>query len=468
MASNVQNCVSSSQQLKTAAAEAFLNNIDTDNYYLILGRPIAWTDEENPDAVSYTNQKELETWRQVYVLKKISASDARLVLPRYDWEINSTYNEYDDTDADLYTAGPATGDPKQFYVMVEDQVGGQKNVYKCIRNNSSGASTKEPRALSAGVFGTSAVANNLNKDGYYWTLLFTVEADDQDFLNDDWVPLKTRRSDDASLTWDISQSAIDGAVDYVKLTSGGAGYTAGTHNLVVNSLNSDGTGFTGTAVVNGSGVVTSVTVTNPGSGYTQLALTLDTSTAGTPSTAAVLTPVIGPKGGHGNNPVKELLPDTVMIKATVDGSETSVLSVLNDYRQVGLVRNPTLSADGSLATGTSYDLSTHLTVGTFNTGTTFTEDEDVYQGSSLANATASGKVLEYDSVNQILRLVDVKGTFVTTVSVEGNTSGSSVQITAVTSPSVEKFSGEMVYLANRESVDRDPAQLDQLRILLYF
>ena len=57
-----------------------------------------------------------------------------------------------------------------------------------------------------------------------------------------------------------------------------------------------GTGFTGTVNTNSSGVVTSITVTNAGSGYIGIP-TLAISGAGAPTLAAILQPVLNGSGG---------------------------------------------------------------------------------------------------------------------------------------------------------------------------
>lgn len=54
---------------------------------------------------------------------------------------------------------------------------------------------------------------------------------------------------------------------------------------------------------------------------------------------------------------------------------------------------------------------------------TYEDNEQVYQGSSLANATASAYVVDWDRPNQILKLRNIKGTFATNSSIIGVNSG---------------------------------------------
>lgn len=54
---------------------------------------------------------------------------------------------------------------------------------------------------------------------------------------------------------------------------------------------------------------------------------------------------------------------------------------------------------------------------------TYEEDEQVYQGSSLANATASGYVVDWDKPNLTLKLRNIKGVFASNDSIIGVNSG---------------------------------------------
>ena len=52
--------------------------------------------------------------------------------------------------------------------------------------------------------------------------------------------------------------------------------------------------------------------------------------------------MISPKGGHGNNPVKELDADKVMVVLTFDQDGAGDLHVGNDFRAVAIIKNPRL------------------------------------------------------------------------------------------------------------------------------
>jgi len=52
---------------------------------------------------------------------------------------------------------------------------------------------------------------------------------------------------------------------------------------------------------------------------------------------------LSPFGGHGSNPVSELGASQILLKSTLVGTENGLLSAVNDFRQVGIIKNPKTS-----------------------------------------------------------------------------------------------------------------------------
>ena len=61
---------------------------------------------------------------------------------------------------------------------------------------------------------------------------------------------------------------------------------------------------------------------------------------------------------------------------------------------------------------------------------TFTIDEAVYQGSSLADATGKGIVVSWTTATRTLRVNDTSGTFVAATNITGATSGAVWSLTS--------------------------------------
>lgn len=56
---------------------------------------------------------------------------------------------------------------------------------------------------------------------------------------------------------------------------------------------------------------------------------------------AIMQPILAPKGGHGSDPWNELGANRVCISTKFTNSEGGEIPTTNDFRQVGLIRNPT-------------------------------------------------------------------------------------------------------------------------------
>jgi hypothetical protein len=58
---------------------------------------------------------------------------------------------------------------------------------------------------------------------------------------------------------------------------------------------------------------------------------------------ASLRPIISPKNGHGSDPYNELFAKRICISSKFNNSESGIISTENDFRQVGVIKNPTFT-----------------------------------------------------------------------------------------------------------------------------
>lgn len=397
--------------------------------YLFVGKNTAFADDNNPPTpVNSTANIEFTPWRDMFGAKRIQTSDVTHAIPRYNWTTGTIYDYYDDQDTNLLE--------DDFYVLTEDY-----NVYKCLWNASGAASTTKPTGVSTTPFTTA--------DGYIWKYLYTVTtANALKFLTNDYIPVQTLASDDGTDQWDVQAAAIDGGVHVVKITSGGSGYSSAP----AVTITGDGTGATANSTIVAN-TVTAVTITNPGTGYTR-------ATVSFASGAATATAIISPKGGHGANPVEELGGKYVMINSRLDGSESNTISTANEFRQVGLVRDPYLYGTSTRATGSSYRQTFRYTVsGSGN----FTLDEVVTSGSNTAF------VVEWDATNSYLYTTKpVNQAFASGATVTGGSSATSRTITAISTPSLESYSGDLLYVENRVPIARATDQIEDVKLIIQF
>ena len=147
-------------------------------------------------------------------------------------------------------------------------------------------------------------------------------------------------STEASITPFLSPVSLGRELTGVAVTNAGSSYPASS--TLALTIVGDGFEAAASASTDGSGTVSSVSVSDGGYGYTNLSVTVDQSTAGT---TAVLTPQFSAvKGGFGYDPVVDLQAHYLMfnvILQVADGIDQGGDFVINnDYRQLALIKNP--------------------------------------------------------------------------------------------------------------------------------
>ena len=138
--------------------------------------------------------------------------------------------------------------------------------------------------------------------------------------------------------------------------------------------------------------VSHVTVTANGSGYKRATINVDgISGIGTPSTSAVVTPMISPQYGHGANPVEELGGNFVMVNSRLEFAEGSGdFPTDNDFRRIGLIQDP-FSTGTTVATGTNY--AGHYHKMTLSSVTGLAVDDEIRDASADGSGVAVSKIV---------------------------------------------------------------------------
>jgi len=409
-------------------AEAFSETSNT-VMYLFVGKNNAWTNDNSPPTpVNSTANVEYTPWRDMYAVKRITTSDVTHAIPRYDWTSGTVYDQYDDQDTNLIESD-------DFYVMTEDY-----NVYKCLFNASAAASTTKPTGVSTSPF-TAA-------DGYIWKYMYTVTtAKALKFLTNDYIPVQTLASDGGEDQWDVQTAAVDGGIHVVKVTAGGSGYA--TAPAV--TITGDGTGATANSTITAN-VVTAVTITAAGTGYTRASVTFA-------SGAAAATAIISPKGGHGADAVEELGGKYIMLNVRLDGNESNTFSTANEFRQVGIVRDPYLYGTSTRAVASSFRQSYKYQLSGISG--TFTVDETITSGSNTAS------LIEFTTPN-LFTTLPVHRAFANSTSVTGGTSGATGTIAVITTPGLQPYTGDIIYVENRVPIARADDQIEDVKLVIQF
>jgi hypothetical protein len=290
----------------------------------------------------------------------------------------------------------------------------------------------------------------------------------QKFFDANWMPVPIGMAPNP-----VSTFAAEGSVDVVNITTVGRGYTPGGATITISG---DGQFANGTPVINAAGYLYDVTMANTGTGYTYAEAVINVLPGfSTPNVVAIAEAPASPIGGHGFDPISELGCNHVMVAPEFIESENGLIPTDMTYRQIGLLVDPVSQESVAqepmtIANGAIYDVTTQFFVspgtGNYNTGQT------IYQGASLATATFSAKVVSFDSLNNIVKVINITGTPVVNQALIQDASGTvgTAVRTLLTTENTDFiiYSGYMAYIENREGIARSPDGTEQFRIVLSF
>jgi hypothetical protein len=417
------------------AANAYLPATRKSYVYAFIGKQLRWNaGTEVPIVPGETITNINNYYKQGILAKQLSIENASFVVDRNDWTANTIYNTYEAN--------------TNFYVL-----NSKDQVFKCLANTANVLSTNQPElTLSTTSLEEPFISTG---DGYKWKYMYTLTSTQkQKYLSDEWMPVSTNRF--------VTAAAEAASIDIVTVTNSGNNYTDGTTQSII-FIDGDGRNAVLKANVSG-GRVQNVIIQNRGNFYTYANLTF-TDVAGGNGTEASAVVSIAPTDGHGFDPQLELNATTIMFNVEYEENEAGTLPTDNDFREVVLVQNPITSA-GALATGDIYTLYKNIKVSP-GVGD-YTTDETVFQGSTFAEATFTADVISFDVVKNELLVNNFKGTLATNSAIKGLNSGAIRIVNNVTEPTMQLYSGKILYISDKLPITRDPSQTERIRFILSF
>tara|TARA_B100000287_G_scaffold178331_2_gene168373 strand:- start:440 stop:1927 length:1488 start_codon:yes stop_codon:yes gene_type:complete len=465
--------------------------------YMFVGRGHSWSDDANPPTPVDNANDEFDAYRNMIAMKAITSSDISHAIVRRDWTSGTTYDEYrhNYTSSNTASSGATSLWSSLYYVVTDDY-----NVYKCISNGTADGSAANASTVKPD---HTTVATPTESDQYQWKYMYSISASDViKFVTNDFIPVKTlgaqlavaggvdtgsqdgrlgdAATDDGSAQWDVENGAVDGALDKVRVKSGGSGYTNGSHTGV--AIRGDGSSGACTITVSGN-AVTAVSITTAGSGYTTAWIANEdipgydnaSQKADGTNNSANIEFIIQPKHGHGADPIEELGGNYVILNSRLEyGEGSGDFPTDNDFRQIGVVTNPTDNGGNTLCsatTRTAYKKMTFQSSG-FSAPTV---DTVIRNASTEEETTAVGIVVSVDSTNRIISYLPYPNEAGGIVAfANGNTIYSSTSTnhgtlnssSAITAEEVERYSGDIIYLENRTAVSRASDQIEDIKLIV--
>jgi hypothetical protein len=415
------------EQFKESFSEAAATN-----YYLFIGRPgefatgtTGGTDSAPPIPVD-NRRSEAYHWDDMLAAKKIDSTGVTHAVPRRDLDVSGA-TTYDMYRPDYSTANAANSTATNLFDSTFYFMTSSYRIYKVLDNGGNLAwDAAEPTSTSSAPFSVAVTGGT-----YSLKYMFTLSTTNvQNFLTPDFIPI--------SITPESGNNLADGALFNVKVTTAGTGTGGGNawaiaaDRVVTNvPVRGDGAGALASVTIGGTsgsndGQITTVAISSNGTGYTHANIIMADiieqhdlqNTTVSQALAFSVTPalevIIGPDGGLGSNPAKELGGHFCLMDVKLQQTEGYDFSVVNDFRQIGIVRNPYSYATVSNFTG-STARQTYAVKLASNSGT-FAVDEKISQDTAaqtIATITVSSNIITVNTSSAHLlatgQMVDITG-----------------------------------------------------------
>ena len=509
-------------QIRILNAKNFVAGVSSssNSYYSWIGLPnptdlqTDW--DNNPPAPKDSFNDENEYWDNMLALKKITAADVRQVVTRRAWTSGTVYDMYRSDYSRTNTAkvsGATNLYQASYYVINADY-----RVYMCLQNGSTPETPNGKSSLDEPTFiDLEPRAAGTSGDGYIWKYLYTIKPSDiVKFESTNFIPVPNNWETSAD-TAAVRNNAVNGSVKIVTITNRGVGIGTANRTYTRVPIRGNGSGAEATVVINNDQTVDSVTVSSQGSGYTYGSLDLDAGGVPSGTTIPTFDVIITPEGGHGKDIYRELGAYNVLIYSRLENdNENPDFVTGNEFARIGIVENPKSTPTSLLVADKASALGALKITGVGYSSAVFTLDGEVTQ-TVAAGSTAVGRVVSYDQTTGVLKYwqdrtlagfntvgtaqtdptygyelvdftsnptspgtLDINHASVANLSIESSFSGISTVINnrtyylgqsftnGISSPEVEKYTGNIIYVDNRPSITRSSNQKEDIKVILQF
>jgi hypothetical protein len=470
-------------------------------------------------------------YQQMIGMKKVTAGEVSHIVPRHTWTSGRAYVAWDSDDATIYDkafyiitsefkvykciiagAGASTIEPVHinttptaesdgyswkymFTVTVVDAEKFLTNSYMPVDTLAYPTTAVVNGATSSATGATLAAANANIKTGQLVTGAGISGSVTVTAISGTTLTLSSAQSltDTGTLTFGrFADTDTNFANQTAQINSLGHANAAGIERIEITNagqdynskptvtITGDGTGATVAAAqvtMAGSGssqTVASITLTAKGTDYNVADITI----SGGGGSLATARAVISPPNGHGTDPISELGAFFVAINTQLSGSEGGDLTVGQDFRQIALLKNPQNFGSDVTASATTLRARRALRLASGASLTGFAIDQ-VLSGSS---SSAKAYIVEIDTSNKVLYYYQNSktgfGNFVSGDTVTGtlpnggsatlNTSDAFGTIANGYGPEVKRNSGQLIFLENRDPINRSSSQIEDIKLIVEF
>lgn len=442
------------QTMSRALAQNLLDDVQnsSNEYYIGIGKSDAFSDQDDLiiDPIDCPRD-EREFRSNLQSIKMVE--DSTFVAKRVNWSSGSIYSGWDDT-----TPSDIVEPWTPWYVMND-----AKEVYICIEQGKAlnGTPTQSIVEPNYGLLNITDYTQPFNTtDGYTWKFLYSLRPETIfQFLSSNHIPVQEAEPSLPTgdpiedLQTSVMLSAIGGQITRIRVEDGGSGYASEP----TITIHGDGTGAAATAVIDG-GVVTKIIMSDYGSGYTYASLEIASGV-----TECVAFPVITTKEGLGHNPIHDLKTSSILMNIKPDGDvDGTFITGGNTFRQMGLIKNPTLPDGTTPFTGVSVKTLPSMTLAStspFETGKKITGTQS--GAVAYVNESVDAEVFYHQNESTGIKPFQVGEAVVQSGIV---LTGDIATLSPVNG--IDRFSGEVLYIESRNKIRRDSEQQEDIKIVI--
>jgi hypothetical protein len=471
-------------------------------YYIGIGKSEGWEDEANPP-LPVPSKEDIHKFQSSLQAIKL-VTDLSYVVPRHNWSAGSIYTAWNSSNHSDTTIG-TLGDIRGPYYVITDE----NNVYVCLQQG-----VNEEGTVRNSLYKPTTVTNDpftAGADGYVWKFLYNVGTyNSRRYLTSEWMPVEhiydsteggpqlDTLSASRLAQWGMQINAVPNQILQIEVDSGGQGYTS-VPEIKIHGLHT-GDSAQAYARIDGNNRIFQIVMKDSvdgdftfGSGYTDRTWV---EVVGGGGTGAKLKPIIhNYEGGFGYDPRNDLSSASLMYSVRLIGEEYEIFNIDNDFRQVGLIKNPlkdSAVSDVLFAGDSSFTeirgnalkklyvsdgvVTENIGTDTIVTGTSsgavaYVDYYKILVDSDCCADSATGHPALFIHQTDDTGYKDFELEEVLEVSNGGGTVNLEVHPNQETAPAmyhadVHNFSGDVFYIDNRLQIDRDEDQTEDIKIVI--
>ncbi len=266
------------------------------------------------------------------------------------------------------------------------------------------------------------------------------------------IGVSSTNGDILSIQSDVELLAVPGSIYVVDVVDAGNNYS-----YAKCEVSGDGNGLLVKPVLY-NGRVIRFDIENPGINYTWCKIDIVGDGVGAQSK-----PIYSPIKGHGHNAVDELFADTISIYSTIKFNQNQPLLTNNDFRQFGIIKNPEYINKSNIFR--DFSGSACYTIKVNNATSTFPDQELLVNNDLTKKFTVVGT----NNIDQLL--VQSFGGIPPTsgmILVDSSNSSLTYTVNQIELPTVNKLSGDLIFIDNRASIFQSSNQFISLRTNIKF